>query len=491
MRTSGFFEFVFFVALATGNSLTSGFPARVLMWNRSSGNFESLSNFSTFGAEWNNYLRKSRELETHDFRKEVVKISGYQAANIIFYENKKITGVCGDLWNILAEYLNFTLEVVTPDDRTYIKPGEKMFSENRLTEMLVRNDIQVIAMTAYAVVKTDRITFTTPMWITSHKLYIRPETKFINAWMIRMFSRQVWCLILLMFVLLSVVGYTIQRKSIKVSGDENSEHGLNDHLFHTFATFCSQGDVPESLYRRIKILGFSKKMFAWLLLSAVSSNLISSISHQGVYQPFQNFENLINDTKYNIIAFEGTAFHSILERDLHKLMSNSSYEKRVNYTKSIIELYQEGCSKEKKFAILNSEDVHRSFAGTKCDLVPMGKSYYTTWISAAVSKNFKYRKAFNLGILRIKELGILSRLIGYWNENADSNSNLNVPLPVNLKQISMILVILCIGILTSGVIFVLENIVYLYHCNRNKVHSGNTIAFEVREHDFSHLTNRN
>lgn len=143
-----------------------------------------------------------------------------------------------------------------------------------------------------------------------YRLYIRPEWASDGTWMIHMFSNRVWWSILLLFIFLSVLGYATQKVSFKVSGDTEYRHNLHDHLFYTFATICSQGFIPDSLYHRTKILGLSKKMFAWLLLIVMSSHLISYMTNRKLQLPFNDIDTMFNSTTYNIAIFNGSMVYS-------------------------------------------------------------------------------------------------------------------------------------------------------------------------------------
>lgn len=98
----------------------------------------------------------------------------------------------------------------------------------------------------------------------------------------------------------------MENISAKVSGDKKRRHNLHDHLFYTFATLCSQGFIPDSLDRRSKIFGVSKKIFAWLLLIVLSANLVSYKTNVKVEPPFDDIESLLNNTNYKLLAYNGT-----------------------------------------------------------------------------------------------------------------------------------------------------------------------------------------
>lgn len=135
-----------------------------------------------------------------------------------------------------------------------------------------------------------------------------PKRKSDTNWIFNMFERKVWFAILISFLLLSVVGYLTQNISIKVTGDNERRHNLHDHLFYTFATLCSQGSIPDTLDRRCKIFGLSKKVFAWLLLIVLSSHVISHMTNVKLQPPFDDLESLLNKSSYNITMHVNAIF---------------------------------------------------------------------------------------------------------------------------------------------------------------------------------------
>ena len=158
-----------------------------------------------------------------------------------------------------------------------------------------------------------------------YRLYIRRELKSDSAWMFKMFDRTVCYLMLIMFLGLSGLGYTIQKISSKVSRDKQLGHSLQDHFFYTFGTLCSQGFIPDSLYHRIKIFGLTKKLFAWLFLVIISSHLISYMTNRKFEPPFEDLKTLFKTTQYNLIVFKGMLVFDKFKVEPHKFMSTNSW----------------------------------------------------------------------------------------------------------------------------------------------------------------------
>ncbi|XP_043268888.1 glutamate receptor ionotropic, NMDA 1-like [Venturia canescens] len=457
------------ITLLTREASAYGFSAGSLIWRRSDKIFVPIETISTFQAERQHYLKKSRESETHNFGKEVLKVAYYQESNIFdFYDNDtKVTGVCGELWNILAEHLNFTMVTTRTKDTTFgaLLPNG---SYNGLLGMLTRDEIQIIPRSGFYVLESRAMAYTTPVWYNSYRLYIKPEWRANSAWIVHMFSRKVWCSLLLLLILLSVFGYAIQRTSMTVAGDKHRYHNLHDHFFYTFGTFCCQGFIPDSLYRRTKILGFSKKMFAYLLLMTISSHLISWTTNQKVYPPFHDFGSMFNSTTYDIVIFTGSIIYEKYKKTIKDLGYERRYKNRETHVGSPQDLYHKGCWGRKKYAILDSEDRQRAYGRFQCDLVGTGEAYFSTWVTAGVSKTFKYKRTLDMGILKMNEAGLTDGLKDRWMATSITDTNPNVVTSLTFHQVSMLFAILSIGMIVSIVIFIFENIVYLYYQRKRR-----------------------
>ena len=107
------------------------------IWDNSIQNFIPLFQIPNFAQARDEYTRKLRNIEFHNFHGEALKLAyfevlsfkinnqtnlkffvrqillcliNFQEGNLVsFIDNDtKITGVCGEIWNNLADYLNFT-----------------------------------------------------------------------------------------------------------------------------------------------------------------------------------------------------------------------------------------------------------------------------------------------------------------------------------------------------------------------------------------------
>ena len=68
------------LVLISRNHYAIAFVAGGVIWSRNLGNFISIANVSTFAAERQHFLSRSRALEIHNFENEVLKLAYYEVS---------------------------------------------------------------------------------------------------------------------------------------------------------------------------------------------------------------------------------------------------------------------------------------------------------------------------------------------------------------------------------------------------------------------------
>lgn len=66
-------------------------------------------------------------------------------------------------------------------------------------------------------------------------------------------------------------------------------------------------------------------------------------------------------------------------------------------------------------------------------------------------------------ILKLKEVGLLNILRDRWLRQKDKqNYDDNTPQPIEIYQVSLIIAVLCCGMIIAFIIFIIEKIVFIY-----------------------------
>ncbi|XP_043492135.1 uncharacterized protein LOC122517678 [Polistes fuscatus] len=387
----------------------------------------------------------------------------------MFYENDtKITGLAGDLWTTLSDYLNFTLIPVKCPTISFGKllPNG---SYDGIMGMLQRNETDVILRSGQYKFHKNNMAFTMPIYRTGYNLLIRPKFYYDDMWLISMFSPNTWYFIISLFVILSLFGFlaqkipTINSKEYK----NNVNFNLSDHIFHTFAIMCSQGYLPKDFFDKFKILSYSKNIFSWLIFLTFSSNLIYQMTNRKVIPPFYNITDLFRKTDYIIIGFLGSMVHEEFEtRMKQQIKDNPKWNNRVQYVAENRDLFTKVCETGDKFAIFEVQDMYVVASRYICTLIPIGKLYFPTWITFGIQKYLPYKRTIDVAIIKMQEVGLVDRLKDSWLFIKLDNKMNNEFQKIDLNQIYVIFSILSIGFITSFVVLAIEHLIFYYESKK-------------------------
>ncbi|XP_060828637.1 probable glutamate receptor [Bombus pascuorum] len=384
----------------------------------------------------------------------------------MFYENDtKVTGIYGDIWNLLAYHLNFTLIPVKYEEHHF---GERLEngSYSGVMGLLDRNETQVIMRTGYYVFRMNLFDYTVPVLNTKYRLHIKPNYEYDNRWLLSIFTRETLCTYIFLILIFAVAGYIFQygsRKNRKRSKQSKSRSGyfnFTDHIFYTYSIMCCQGYLPQGFCDQSKILSTSKFLFAWLMLLIFSSSLIYRMTNRTMTPPFVDFNTLINQSKYDVLIFEGSTIYELVKNAIHSSVYNShELSERIFFEKNLSFIYKEICFSKKLLAILENEYRASSRSKNFCRVVPVGKNYFQTWVGFGVSKRFPYKRSIDTSIIKLREVGLIDILKDRWLHHI--NNIEKTPFKrIDMHQVYLLFKMLFIGIVLSLIILSLENLIF-------------------------------
>ncbi|XP_024889039.1 uncharacterized protein LOC112465632 [Temnothorax curvispinosus] len=305
--------------------------------------------------------------------------------------------------------------------------------------------------------------FTMPLWMNSHRLYIQNEIVHDSTWMARVFSWKIWCCILVMCLLLSVCSFWSQIILARI-GNNCRRSTISDHIFYTFGMICNQSNIPDVLVGRSRILEASLGLFCSILSMAFGALLYIYIAKRiNVIPPFNNLESLLTDTSYDVVTLKGTTGNIALQVSTKEPYILVRTAERVVVAPTDEEMFKLACIQGKrKYTVFLGENEYKAKGKFGCEVIPVGQSYLKMWVASGIAKNFKYKRTIDLGILRLKEVGLWSVLIDrWWTEESEHRYNAKVK-TIKIEQVSLIILIMCCGMITSFIILLIEKIVYAY-----------------------------
>lgn len=160
-----------------------------------------------------------------------------------------------------------------------------------------------------------------------------PNYDFEFTWMLSVFSLEIWCLIIVFYIVstfFSIVGqnFSDERKSQFLMTT------MFDHFFYSFGALCNQGynfylqrclfeqtinsltkfysgDVLYLAHENSKILCFCIGMYTWVLIQSYSSMLYIVSASTDTIPPFNSLESLFYKTKYTILATKNSIVDTV------------------------------------------------------------------------------------------------------------------------------------------------------------------------------------
>ncbi|KAJ8665328.1 hypothetical protein QAD02_006990 [Eretmocerus hayati] len=431
-----------------------------VIWDEVSHTFTPLSGLSELVAVENEYTQQRQNLEHHNFQREILKVAYYEEPNLVsFVDNDtRITGVCGELWMTLADYLNFTLIPVKLETKNF---GHKLEngSYDGVLGLIQQNLSQIIPRCGIFKKSLALLDYTIPFWRIRYHLYIKPEWKHDEIWMFRLFTVGVWYSFFSSLVVLGVVGYICEKHSIKTH-NEKVRFNLQDHMFYTVAIASSQGSVPEQLHHRSRVIYLCTSIFSWVIFIAYNSNAIFLMSNKNFILPFTDLRSLFRGNDYSVVAFSGSMVHDEFEATIMSFHRPVHDFGRVSYEPSAAQLFEKVCFTErKKLAAFEAADRHKAIGRYICQLIPTEASYFKTWIASAIKRGFPYKRSFDTGILKMSESGLIDALKKRWLDRKSEVEQENF-LPIDMSQVYLIFCVLISGISTSIIVFLVENLTF-------------------------------
>ncbi|XP_011705237.1 PREDICTED: uncharacterized protein LOC105460483, partial [Wasmannia auropunctata] len=117
--------------------------------------------------------------------------------------------------------------------------------------------------------------------------------------------------------------------------------------------------------------------------------------------PFNNLKSLLTDTTYNIVSLKNTTAASIVLIHDNETFVQARQTNRTAIAFTLENMHKIACfSQKKKYAILQSEVMHKMNGDMICHLIKMGaitEVGTSGAIASGIVRNYKYKRTINLG----------------------------------------------------------------------------------------------
>ncbi|XP_017765249.1 PREDICTED: probable glutamate receptor [Eufriesea mexicana] len=334
-----------------------------------------------------------------------------------------IGGFFGEVIHLLQEGMNCTFTYAEAGSWGVRLPNGKWTG---LIRMLVEGEADLAA--AELMMTSDRldaVRFTTPIYSTKCRVYIRrPDTTAVkwNAYLAP-FAFNVWNAIALTIVIvdLTIVGIdAFSRRLDPFSLDSRfSPAKLFGIAFFVFGAFCGQGMEPSTL-DPIRLVHLSVHLTAVVVLAAYSAALISYLAIDTFAMPFTTMEGLLEDGTYRFAVVSDSADYDFFQNTTDTVLS-VMFEELLTRETDLPKNYLEGLNRvcrKKKYAFMTLDNTVSVLQGkVGCALEPLDVMMQTT-IAMAVPAQSPYRGIIDSNILLLRDSGILQRLQAIeWSSN--------------------------------------------------------------------------
>nr|XP_012141588.1 PREDICTED: uncharacterized protein LOC105662586 [Megachile rotundata] len=288
--------------------------------------------------------------------------------------------------------------------------------------------------------------------------------------MLKLFSLDLWHAILWMYFLISACSYVSETVGTILT-HQKYEADLSDHLFYNFGMiYCDQSYLPDSSSISSCIVELCLGIFSLLIRTAFGAFVFEYLSQITASPPFDDVDTLLERTAYNVVAVSGSVHEQVLKRN--PIFGKVYDMNRYVIVPTIEDLYTTGCSTRKKYAILQAEDRKKAAGLFICPLTPVGPHVFESWITSGVARNFEYWKTVDLIILKLHEGGIIKLLRERWIESKNVEEKFEPGVePINMTEVYLVLIVFGIGWLITLLVFMLENMIYIYFNEQTDISS--------------------
>ncbi|EZA52820.1 hypothetical protein X777_08132 [Ooceraea biroi] len=422
-----------------------------VIWSKAQQTFVPISSIPVYAKLQQERFEQSRALETHNFQLQNLTLTAFEEPHFLDFHNNntKISGLYGAVWNLLSESLNFTLQPVRVNVNSLGAPDRNssvLTFKTGLLGIISRNETVIIPKIEMYEPRLAACDFVMPFWLNRFYLYTRSTIVHDDTWMVKIFSWQVWVTVLLMHVLLSVCIFLAENILIRTYGTKWNYRPFRDFLFYSYRNLCNQSIIPD-YFGRSKMLEVSSGLFSYVMYTAYSALLFTYITRRVSIPPFDSLDSLTTKTNYKIVTLKG----SVGDIAFSKVNFSSTFvqirtSERLAIASTTKEMHTLVCSSQnEKYAIYQGQDEYLTTGSIICYLMPIGEACSSIWMGSGIVKNFKYKRTMDLGILKLREVGLLRAIGNHWRDQKATFNFEDIQYQIEMQQVSLVIALACIG----------------------------------------------
>nr|KAI8735549.1 glutamate receptor 2-like [Biomphalaria glabrata] len=342
------------------------------------------------------------------------------------------SGISIDFLKKVAEKAQFSYNIKLTNHEDYGYQKESDNWNGLLSEISNKNaDLAVGPIPVPLRQDISDIEFSKPYMSSGINLLIKypPDTVRGIGLMLEPFATEVWVMICLAFIVVSLALFLIGRFSpyewAKVVKEKDvrlvrTSFGLKNSFLFTASTLGWQGykEAPRSLSGRILMcIWFMFTVFVIVAYTACLSAILTSRSESVPQQlPFADYEDIVDNKDVKIGAMKYHHVYQVLKHG--KVSHNNIFSKLFMYiddSQEWIKHNKEGVQRVKdsggKYVLLMETVKADYVAATNCDVIPYGETLSTFGYSFAGQKKSPLMERVTLAILDLNEDMYIQELI--------------------------------------------------------------------------------
>ncbi|CAL1529379.1 unnamed protein product [Lymnaea stagnalis] len=345
--------------------------------------------------------------------------------------NRTFSGLSIDLLQLVAEKAQFQYNIKLTDHSSYGYQDHVGKWNGLISEISNKNADIAVGPIPPKPDSYDMIEFTKPYLSSGISLLIKypsEGTRGIGL-MLDPFTTEVWTMICLAFIVISLALFLIGRFSpyewARVSKDKDvrlarTSFGLKNSFLFAASTLSWQGyrEAPRSISGRILMCMWF--MFTVFVMVAYTACLCAILTTRGEsarqHLSFSSFEDIADSKVVKLGAMKYNHVHWSLK--LGKSSHNNLFAKLYSYiddSQEWIQKRQEGIQRVKdsggKYALLLETIKADYVTATNCDLITYGEKLASFGYTFAVPKGSPLLERINLAILEQVEDGAIQKLM--------------------------------------------------------------------------------
>ncbi|KDR08390.1 hypothetical protein L798_00803, partial [Zootermopsis nevadensis] len=382
----------------------------------------------------------------------------------VFFQSggREINGYIGDIWETMAEVLNFSLNV---NDVSNLSLGLHQANDN-LTSLLSELQHKHLHVIPHLLMDNSRrniADFSQPFAMLGVQLVVKSKavSHFSWLWPITPFSVTLWQALVTFLVSVTIaVHLSLWTANKLFPQGKQPQPDFCENFLHIYGFFCYQGSASHSCLISIQIMMLCSSLLAYILIQAYGATLVSHIATVISWEPpFHNLEGLLQ-SQYSLAVLNGSDIHSELKKSKGNVYE-AVWKNAVKMVNSDQQAFHEVCSGH--VASFVTSEV--TTVNSDCKVISVTDLHFSSWISSGLVKGFPCKCLIDVIILRLRESGILNVLqirhpLHFWKRQENQHHpSTRFDGSVQLLQVAPILSLYVAGIILAFLVLMLERAV--------------------------------